>query len=271
LGSAVFRECFVCGVREQSDGLGVYAGLVEGREPVHAAPWLVRESAAEIVWAAIDCPGAYAVGADGRGEIVLGRMTARVNRVPEAGERCVVAAWPLGEDGRKLFAGTALFAPGGEVLALARQVWIAPRREGDHQTAVVVVGGEEVHGHRLHQSGSCPDLELLSQLPYAPLADDLDRRRVGETECVADLAPHKVTVPESGQLEHAAAGCEHAPIVVADDEPGGGGGEVVLEQTEEEPEPAVSALDGLRGQALVAVEVDRAASAVWTDVQGHAR
>ena len=49
---------------------------------------------------------------EGRGDIVLGRMTARVHRVPEAGEQCVVTAWPLGEDGRKLFAGTALFAGG---------------------------------------------------------------------------------------------------------------------------------------------------------------
>jgi hypothetical protein len=127
VGSPEFRECFVCGVRENGDGLCVYAGQVEGREKLHAAPWMVRESAREIVWAAIDCPGAYAVGAEGRGEVVLGRMTARVSRVPDAGERCVVAAWPLGEDGRKLFAGTALFAEDGELLALARQVWIEPR------------------------------------------------------------------------------------------------------------------------------------------------
>jgi hypothetical protein len=47
--------------------------------------------------------------------------------VPRPGERCAVAAWPLGEDGRKLYAGTALFAADGDLLALARQVWIAPR------------------------------------------------------------------------------------------------------------------------------------------------
>ena len=35
--------------------------------------------------------------------------------------------WPLGEEGRKLFAGTALYGRGGELLAVARQVWIAPR------------------------------------------------------------------------------------------------------------------------------------------------
>jgi hypothetical protein len=120
-----FRECYVCGVRE--DGLEIRVGLVAGREPLHASPIALRESGAEFVWAAIDCPGAYAVGAEGRGDIVLGRMTARVLRVPEVGEQCVVTSWPLGEDGRKLFAGTALFAEDGEPLALARQTWIVPR------------------------------------------------------------------------------------------------------------------------------------------------
>ena len=38
-----------------------------------------------------------------------------------------MASWPLGEDGRKLYAGTALFAADGALLALARQTWIAPR------------------------------------------------------------------------------------------------------------------------------------------------
>jgi hypothetical protein len=123
--SAEFSECFVCGVR--ADGLRLRVGPVVGREPLHAAPVALPEARPEMVWAAIDCPGAYAVGAEGRGDIVLGRMTARVDRVPEADERCVVASWPLGEDGRKLFAGTALFADDGELLALARQVWIAPR------------------------------------------------------------------------------------------------------------------------------------------------
>ena len=126
-GDPAFRECFVCGIREEGDGLGVFAGAVAGREPLHAARWTVRESAPELVWAAIDCPGAYAVGAAGRGEIVLGRMAARVLRVPEVGERCAVASWPLGEDGRKLYAGTALFAEDGAVLAVARQTWIEPR------------------------------------------------------------------------------------------------------------------------------------------------
>jgi hypothetical protein len=59
--------------------------------------------------------------------VVLGRLTARVDRVPELGERCVVVAWPLGSDGRKHGAGTALYTDSGELLGLARALWIEPR------------------------------------------------------------------------------------------------------------------------------------------------
>lgn len=124
-GGENFSECFSCGVR-LDDGLCIHVGPVAGKD-MHAAPWLAREVSPEIVWAAIDCPGAYAVGGPGRGEVVLGRMAAEIRRLPKEGERCVVAAWPLGEDGRKLHAGTALFSADGELLALARQTWIAPK------------------------------------------------------------------------------------------------------------------------------------------------
>ena len=39
----------------------------------------------------------------------------------------MVVGWPLGEDGRKLYAGTALFTADGELLARARATWIRPR------------------------------------------------------------------------------------------------------------------------------------------------
>jgi hypothetical protein len=122
-----FRECFVCGVRAEHDGLEIRVGPVAGREPLHAAPWIATGPSFEVVWAAIDCPGAYAVGAEGRGEVVLGRMAAQVLRVPGEGEPCAVVSWPLGQDGRKLYAGTALHAEDGELLALGRQTWIEPR------------------------------------------------------------------------------------------------------------------------------------------------
>src|SRR5574337_729328 len=97
---AEFAECFVCGTRAEGDGLELHVGPVEGREPLHAAPLILPDHVPELVWAAIDCPGAYAVGAEGRGDVVLGRMTARVLRVLGDGEPTVVIAWPLGEDGQ---------------------------------------------------------------------------------------------------------------------------------------------------------------------------
>jgi hypothetical protein len=120
-----FSECFSCGVRPD-DGLCISPGAVAGRD-LHAAPWVARGVSAPVVWAAIDCSGAYAVGGPGRGEVVLGRMAAEIRRLPGEGERCVVLAWPLGEDGRKLHAGTALLSADGEPLAVARQTWIQPR------------------------------------------------------------------------------------------------------------------------------------------------
>lgn len=126
----VFPECFVCGpARRPGDGLRIFAGPVAGRDGVVAAPWVAREASAPVTWAAIDCPGAFAVGMTGRGETVLGRMSARVLRLPADGERCVALGWRLGEDGRKLFAGTALVGEDGDPIAVARQTWITPRAE----------------------------------------------------------------------------------------------------------------------------------------------
>jgi len=124
-GGENFSECFSCGVRPE-DGLCIHVGRVAGRD-LQAATWTARDVTPEIVWAAIDCSGAYAVGGPGRGEVLLGRMAAEIRRLPDEGERCIVAAWPLGEDGRKRNAGTALFSGEGELLALARQTWIAPK------------------------------------------------------------------------------------------------------------------------------------------------
>jgi hypothetical protein len=123
-----FPQCFVCGHARGEDGLHIHAGPVE-RRGVHAAPWTVRGDTVgpEFVWAALDCPGAYATGVLGRGTVVLGRLTARVDRVPGPGEECVVVAWHLGSDGRKHAAGTTLFAASGEVLGIARALWIEPR------------------------------------------------------------------------------------------------------------------------------------------------
>jgi hypothetical protein len=132
-----FPTCFVCGPeRAEGDGLRIFAGPVPDRSPIVAAPWtpapnLDRSDGRvrrEFVWAALDCPGAFAVGYPARGETLLGRLAAHVESLPRVGEECIVVGWPLGEDGRKLYAGTALFGETGDVHAWARATWIVPRK-----------------------------------------------------------------------------------------------------------------------------------------------
>jgi hypothetical protein len=120
-----FPECFVCG-RDREDGLRIFPGRWNGGV---AAAWIpdAELCAPEFVWAALDCPGAYAALDSVRGEPLLGRMAARVLALPQPGERCVAVGLPGGADGRKLFPTTALFGEGGRVLGVARQTWILPR------------------------------------------------------------------------------------------------------------------------------------------------
>lgn len=127
--------CFSCGPqREDGDGLRVFVGQLEGAAPgVSACAWTPHERFAdaggltpvEVVWAALDCPGYFAwVIKEGRHGALLGTMTGEILRRPAAGEPCIVMAWPLARDGRKEFAGVALFSAAGELLARAHQVWI---------------------------------------------------------------------------------------------------------------------------------------------------
>ena len=120
-----FPRCFVCGPgRGAHDGLRIFAGpLGDGR---FAATWSPAEVRPELVWAALDCPGAIAVGFPERGETLLGRLAVTIDELPGLVERCVVLAWPPGEEGRKLYAATALFGEDGRRLAKARATWIAP-------------------------------------------------------------------------------------------------------------------------------------------------
>jgi hypothetical protein len=135
-----FPTCFVCGPeRAEGDGLRIFAGPVAEGSPIVAAPWIPAPNLdrsdgrvrREFVWAALDCPGAFAVGYPDRGETLLGRLAVDLESLPEVGERCVVIGWPLDEDGRKRYAGTALFREGGDLLAWARATWIVPRANED--------------------------------------------------------------------------------------------------------------------------------------------
>jgi hypothetical protein len=108
-----------------------------------AAPWvpypdLAKQDGAvagEFIWAALDCPtgfaavGARHLGMTGAETILLGRMSARIEGRPCPGDRCVIAAWPTGRDGRKLFANSALLSSDGKVLAVARATWLLVDRQ----------------------------------------------------------------------------------------------------------------------------------------------
>lgn len=124
-------ECFVCGPqRAHGDGLRIFPGRESPDQPV-AAPWVPDASLTAgsgpvglpILWAALDCPGYFAVGRLGESAL-LGRMAARVRGRVEVGERCVVMGWSLGREGRKLRAATALFGEDRRVVGVSVQTWL---------------------------------------------------------------------------------------------------------------------------------------------------
>ena len=126
----VFADCFVCGPhRRRGDGLRIFPGQLDSG--LVAAPWLPPDSldggdgkvAPEFVWAALDCPGYFAL-TPGRRRMVLGEMQAHVDRRVHVGEACTVIGWKLGGEGRKHRAGTALFDEDGELCARALATWI---------------------------------------------------------------------------------------------------------------------------------------------------
>jgi hypothetical protein len=126
-----FPTCFVCGPeRAEGEGLRIFPGPVTGRQVV-AAPWTPGQTLAgadglvrpEFLWAALDCPGAFA---NGFPEItmVLGRLAVQLVRPVEPGTECVIVGRSETVEGRKHFASTALFAADGELRAVARATWI---------------------------------------------------------------------------------------------------------------------------------------------------
>ena len=129
-------NCFVCGAdRAEGDGLRLFPGPVAAAGML-AAPWVPGAAFAdgagavrpEFVWAALDCTGAFAVLQARKGaNLLLGRLTARLDRNVEAGRRHVVAGWRIASDGRKHEAGTAVFAEDGGLCAAARATWIEPK------------------------------------------------------------------------------------------------------------------------------------------------
>ncbi len=78
----------------------------------------------EIVWGALDCPGYFAAGGDSPPWALLGELTGEIYRPIPGDEELVVFCWPLGSEGRKSWAGTAVANASGELLAASRSLWI---------------------------------------------------------------------------------------------------------------------------------------------------
>ena len=125
--------CFCCGAELARDaGLHVYSAALPGHDLV-AAAWLAPPAFADetgcmpaaMIGTALDCPGEFAWYEKGLRFALLGRMTLRIDKAVRASERCVIIGWTIGEEGRKRFAGTALFDAQGEMCASAKAVWIA--------------------------------------------------------------------------------------------------------------------------------------------------
>jgi hypothetical protein len=131
-----YPGCFVCGsARQPGDGLRVTCGPTD--DGTVAAPWKVDDTVAdedgevppEIVWAVLDCPGGIAgMLMPDLGVSMLGRLAARVYGTVEPGMTCVAVGWPIDRDGRKFYAGSAIFSSAGDPLAHARATWIELKR-----------------------------------------------------------------------------------------------------------------------------------------------
>jgi len=135
-GDSEFSHCVVCGrARAVGDGLRVWG--TAGPQPGYSLScYLPHANHAdgqgrirpEFVWGTLDCPGAFAAqDPDDFRPALTGRMTAKVIDPPKVGERCAVVGWKIGEDGRKLYSGTALYTEAGRLCALATCTWILLR------------------------------------------------------------------------------------------------------------------------------------------------
>lgn len=127
-----FHRCFVGGAeRALGDGLCLRTGTIDGSEVV-ATKWIPHENFAgtnglipqRILWSALDCPGVWSIIRDTGVVMHLGRLTAVVDIDVVAGTPCTVIGWPMGRDGRKAYAGTAIYDANDSIRGQAKSVWI---------------------------------------------------------------------------------------------------------------------------------------------------
>ena len=122
--------CFVCGRnRAPGEGLHIHCGRLGNTQA--ASVWTPHPNVCgpdgfvrpEYVWAALDCPGGFALPASDT-TYLLGEMSAAIFRPIPIHAPVIVHAWHVWSDGRKHFAGTALHDADGALLAQADTLWI---------------------------------------------------------------------------------------------------------------------------------------------------
>lgn len=132
-GTGFHPICFCCGA-DHEDGMNVYASAVHGGEQV-AAIWQTKSEWADpdgflpdaFLWTALDCPGQFAFMAADIITGMLGRMTGQIKHRAQAGKEYLVTGWRVNIEGKKHFAGTAIFDRDENLLAAAKSVWIGVR------------------------------------------------------------------------------------------------------------------------------------------------
>jgi hypothetical protein len=128
----IFPTCFVCGPgRPHHDGLEIFPGPVKDWSLL-ACVWNPSEDLLDeagnipenILWAALDCPGAFATMGGKEIASVLGQLDVEITAPVKGGQPLIVYSWPLGNEGRKYYAGAAVASASGEVVASSYSIWI---------------------------------------------------------------------------------------------------------------------------------------------------
>ncbi|MGH3802152.1 MAG: hypothetical protein ACRDTD_18855 [Pseudonocardiaceae bacterium] len=138
-----FPFCFSCGTdRPEHEALRLTPGPLPHRQDTVATVWRPGEdfSAAAIpdgatapddkrvavpaVWAALDCPGAWAANFDYGRPIVLGRITAAAYREIKVSGEYAVVGHCRSLEGRKALTATAIYDEHGSLLAAAEAIWL---------------------------------------------------------------------------------------------------------------------------------------------------
>lgn len=110
----------------------IFPGSLPGGPPRVAAPWTPEAALSgedgyvpsEFLWAALDCPGYFALYGTDKPLAVLGRITAEIHAPLQADVETIVTGWPIARDGRKGHCGTAIYDTDGFLYARARSTWI---------------------------------------------------------------------------------------------------------------------------------------------------